>query len=133
MAKEKSQNKKNVGGRPPLFTSAEELYEKGRKWLEELGSKNLPLTVTGLALALGFTSRQALLNYEGKPDFVDAIKRLKTAVEMGYEVRLHGHNPTGAIFALKNMNWHDEHMVVGNPAKPLTIITFNDKTQAGKS
>ena len=40
-----------------------------------------PLTVTGLALALGFTSRQALLNYQDKEEFVDTIARAKAVVE----------------------------------------------------
>lgn len=47
-----------------------------------------PPTVTGLALALGFTSRMALLNYQAKKEFVDTITRAKTMVEAYTEQRL---------------------------------------------
>lgn len=40
-----------------------------------------PLTITGLALSLGFTSRQSLLNYQERVDFVDIITRAKLQIE----------------------------------------------------
>lgn len=65
-------------------------------------------TVTGLALHLGFTSRQAILNYEDDPKFIDAIKTAKLRVENQYEEALFSKNPAGAIFALKNFGWSDK-------------------------
>ena len=62
-----------------------------------------PPTVTGLALALGFTSRQALLNYQAKPDFVDTITRAKARVEQYAEERLFDRDGSnGAQFSLRN-------------------------------
>ncbi len=64
-------------------------------------------TVTGLALALDLT-RQGLINYEGKDDFVDTIKRAKTKVESYVEQRLFHANAVGSIFNLKNnFGWKD--------------------------
>ena len=64
-------------------------------------------TVTGLALALGFTSRQALLNYQAKKEFVDAITRAKTRCEEYAESRLYTRDGArGAEFSLRyNFGW----------------------------
>ena len=68
-------------------------------------------TVTGLALALDLT-RQGLINYEGKPEFVDTVKRAKTRVEAYIEQRLYYQNTTGSIFNLKNnFGWKDKQEV----------------------
>ena len=62
-----------------------------------------PPTITGLALALGFTSRQALLNYQGKKEFVDTITRAKSFVEKYAEERLFDREGVqGAKFSLVN-------------------------------
>jgi len=67
-------------------------------------------TTTGLALAIGFNSRQSLLNYEEKPAFVDTIKRAKLRLEAAIEDALVNRNGsvTGLIFNLKNnYGWKD--------------------------
>lgn len=69
-----------------------------------------PPTVTGLALALGFTSRQALLNYQAKKAFVDTVLRAKARIEAYAEERLFDRDgQRGAEFSLKyNFRWVDE-------------------------
>lgn len=69
-----------------------------------------PPTVTGLALALGFTSRQALLNYQAKKAFVDTVLRAKARIEAYAEERLFDRDgQRGAEFSLKyNFRWADE-------------------------
>ena len=71
-----------------------------------------PLTVTGLALALGFRSRQALLNYQHRDsDFDDAISRAKTYIEAYVESRLFDKEGcNGAKFSLSNnfRGWKDK-------------------------
>ena len=66
-------------------------------------------TVTGLALALGFNSRQTLLNYQAQPEFVDTITRAKTRCEEYAESRLYDRDGArGAEFSLKyNFRWED--------------------------
>lgn len=70
-----------------------------------------PPTVTGLALALGFTSRQALLNYQAKKAFVDTVTRAKSRVEQYTEERLFDRDgQRGAEFSLEhNFRWMDKH------------------------
>lgn len=107
----------NKGGRPPMYKSPKALIQKigeyfdhiqgekvGRKWIRP----QEPPTVTGLALFLGFSSRQSLLDYKEKEEFTDIIKRAVTVVENGYELKLSSMASTGAIFALKNMGWQDK-------------------------
>lgn len=129
------EEKKHPGGRPPFYTSAEEMQERidayftecdGKPLLDENGipirnkygkiirDDRKPYTITGLALALGFTSRQALLNYEGKEEFHDTIARAKSRVERYVEERLFdkdGNN--GAKFSLMNnfKGWKEQQDV----------------------
>lgn len=89
-------------GRKPTFASAEEMQEKIDAYFESCEAKLLrdrngdpmlnkngepvwyggkPLTMAGLALALGFTSRQSLLNYRAKKEFMDTVMRARLRVE----------------------------------------------------
>jgi hypothetical protein len=79
-----------------------------------LGAK--PPTMTGLALALGFTSRQSLLNYQGKAEFMDSITRAKARVEEYAESRLYDRDGAkGAEFSLKyNFKWAQEEKKDGD-------------------
>lgn len=122
----------NNGGRPRTYTDPEELRKRceeyfewclGEKseqsYIDENGLKKFvyirepePWTVTGLALFLGFVSRRSMSDYEARgDDFSPIIRAARTMVESGYEKRLHGQSATGAIFALKNMDWTDKHEV----------------------
>lgn len=71
-----------------------------------------PPTVTGLALALGFSGRQTLLNYQGRKAFVDTITRAKSRCEAYTEGRLYDRNGSrGAEFSLKyNFRWEDPQL-----------------------
>ncbi len=61
-----------------------------------------PPTMTGLALALGFTNRQSLLNYKARPAFTDTITRAKSIVERYTEERLFDKDGcNGAKFSLQ--------------------------------
>ncbi len=121
----------NIGGRPPAFKTAEEMQEKIDEYFKDCEGHVLtdndgeiiydkhgqplivgshPPTVTGLALALGFTSRQALLNYQAKKAFVDTITRAKSRIEEYTESRLFDRDGVnGAKFSLKNnfRGWSD--------------------------
>lgn len=63
-----------------------------------------PLTVTGLALALGFTTRQSLLNYQAKSKkYQEIIERAKLKIENYAEMRLYDKDGSnGAKFNLQN-------------------------------
>ena len=122
-------------GRPPKFKSKDEMQEKIDAYFEECKGKILtddegkvitdkygqpviidrkPLTVTGLALALGFSSRQSLLDYEAKKEFLDTITRAKARVEEYTEMMLFDKNASnGAKFSLANNfeGWKDRKNV----------------------
>ncbi len=73
------------------------------KWGQEIRIGKKPYTITGLALAIGFNSRQALLNYQGREAFNDTITRAKAKVEAYAEARLFDKDgSSGAQFNLKN-------------------------------
>lgn len=124
----------NKVGRPPMYKSVEEIQEKIDAYFEEcegqpyivdgvaLTDKNgkpiivgeKPLTITGLALALGFNSRQSLLNYQAKKEFVDTIMRAKTRVECYAEERLFDKDgANGAKFSLANNfeGWREKQQI----------------------
>lgn len=132
-------------GRPPMYKTKEEIQEKIDKYFEECKGTPLlnedgtvatnkygepilvdrkPLTITGLALALGFTSRQALLNYQGKDEFVDTITRAKAKVEQYAEERLFDKDgANGAKFSLANNfeGWKEKQQIDANVDSDMTI------------
>jgi hypothetical protein len=91
--------------RPRKYNSIEEIEADALKYMEEKKGK---LTVTGLALALGFESRQSFYDYEKNGEFSYTIKHFRLQIENGYEEKLHENGCTGAIFALKNFGWKDK-------------------------
>ena len=95
-------------GRPRKYETPEEFDEKVFEYQTYCEESGEPVTWTGLALFLGFSSRQSIDEYLKYDGFSDSVKRAKTFVEWEYEKRLCGDKPTGAIFALKNFGWADK-------------------------
>ena len=121
---------KHAGGRPRKYQTVEEL----QKAIDFYFNTDDHYTVTGLALSLGFTSRQALIVNEGySPEFFDALKTAKLKVENFYEKHLTANNATGSIFALKNFRWQDkqitEHIVDEDTANLLGMIDGSSKAK----
>jgi len=94
-------------GRPPIYETVEQILPALEAWEELISNGDKP-TVTGLCLALGFESKDTLYAYRDKPDFSYPIKKALLIVENGYEKALRENQPTGSIFALKNMGWKDK-------------------------
>ena len=92
-------------GRPPIFETPEQL----EKAIEAYFDAKPKVTITGLALHLGFCDRQSLYDYEEKEQYSCIIKKARLRVECAYEENLATGTPTGSIFALKNMGWKDKH------------------------
>lgn len=67
-----------------------------------------PITVAGLALYLGFSSKDEFDEYEQTGYHKLFIQRARFRVMAYYESRLHYPAPTGAMFALKSMGWADK-------------------------
>lgn len=83
-------------------------------------------TITGLALHLGFESRQSIYDYEKKGEYSYTIKKARLQVEYEYEKALMGKSYAGAIFALKNFGWADkqevDHTTKGESMNPTPVM-----------
>lgn len=121
-----------MAGRKRLFSSKKKLEEKINEYFKKCEGEVLkdkdgdpiydkygnpviigqkPPTVTGLALALGFKSRQSLLNYQDTEEFFDTITRAKMVIEEYNEMRLYDREGVnGAKFNLINnfKGWSDK-------------------------
>ena len=96
-------------GRPPKYSNAAELQaavdayfescrghyrrdDAGAYVLDRSGRPILdgaaPLTISGLQMALGFKSRQSLLDYRGRKQYADIIQRARLRIEAYTEERL---------------------------------------------
>ena len=123
-------------GRPRMYASPEDFEAKVCAYQEHCRENKEPVTWTGLALFMGFSSRQSIDEYQNYPEFSYCVKKAKTIVEWHYEMRLCGDKPTGAIFALKNMGWTDkqemDHSSVDGTmsTKPTTVelVAPDDKS-----
>lgn len=91
-------------GRPLKYETPEELEEA----VEEYFAKNPKKpTQSGLALHLGFVSRQSLFDYKGREEFSYTIKKAMHRIDEQHEKRLYEHSNSGSIFYLKNRGWTD--------------------------
>ncbi len=137
-------------GCPPMYETPEEMQKVIDKYFEDcngeyvvidgyvatdkngdpIKTKERPLTITGLALALGFSGRQALLNYEGKPEFMDTIKRAKSRIEQYAEERLFDKDGVnGAKFNLSNnfKGWSEKQQIDSNVNLAPVVFTGSDE------
>ena len=136
----------NEEGRPLLFKKVEELKvkideyfqwcdDRAKKcWDEKLQKEYMisdpaPYTMSGLARRLGI-SRQSLINYKNKDEFLDTIKEAREKVHEDVETRLMGtRNERGAIFNLKNnFGWKDKSEIDQNVKGVINIkkISYKD-------
>ena len=119
-----AQKVRETVGKPPKFKTVEEMQEKIdayfkdceghplcgsdgepilNKWGEAVIVGARPLTMSGLANALGFESRFSLRYYKGKPAFRSAITRAQSRIEQYTEERLFDKDGSnGAKFSLQN-------------------------------
>ena len=93
--------------RPRIIKSPEQFDQAVEEYLAQVAQEKTQITLTGLILALGLSSRQSLAHYEGRSEFCDSVRRAKLLVEHEYEKRLFGAACTGAVFALKNFGWKE--------------------------
>lgn len=123
------EEEKDKGGRPPHYTTAEEMQVKIDEYFTYQDELKRPLTITGLALHLGFCDRSSFYDYEENEGFFYTIKKARTRIENNYEEHLFSKAYPGAIFALKNFGWKDKQEIEhsGNESKPITIKKTYEK------
>lgn len=127
----------------PKFSSADELDKLVDAFFKQLEGKKRtttktntaktvdakPATLTGLALHLGFHSREQFERYESKGKFSANLKKGRLRIEAIYEKKLHQTTFGGAIFALKNLGLQSvkyspkvQMLVNKNPVKWQTVV-----------
>jgi hypothetical protein len=129
---------KNPVGKPPVFSSPEEMQKQIEDYLHNCpdvltivtkdGDKiELPkLTSSGLAYHIGFASRQSLYDYAKKDEYSYTIKRAMLFIEKEYEMKLGTGNAAGIIFALKNFGWKDQTEIVQKTEADLSDLTDDE-------
>lgn len=142
-------------GRPPKYKTVAEMQERIDQYFRDCdgypitdrdGStvydkhgnpamRSTPYTITGLSLALGFTSRHALLGYEAKDEFAHTIARAKARVEAFAEGKLFESGiANGAKFALGNnfYNWADKQEVKSEVDATVKVELAGELTEYSK-
>ncbi len=76
-------------------------------YFENCTKNDMPITLTGLVLALD-TTREIVLNYPPKDEFFNIINQAKLRVEQAYEERLIKRGNSGDMFALRVLGWDDK-------------------------
>lgn len=142
-------------GRPPLYETVEELQDKIDEYFDYCDNKTKdmysekqgnmivadpePYTMAGLAYALGM-SRQTLIDYKNRDEFIDAIKKARDRVEADVERRMNSKDTftPGLIFNAKNnFGWRDKiAQEISNPdgsLNPYNALTAEElRKLAGK-
>jgi hypothetical protein len=114
----------NARGRPRKIQSPDHFDDLVDAYVNFCYEVEEPLTITGLALFVGFCNKRELHKFKtDQPNFASSINRAVSVVEAGYERNLHAASAGGSIFALKNFGWHDktEHEVTGAAGGPVLI------------
>lgn len=137
------------GGRPRIYETAEDLEyaiesyftlcdtrtriakkvdTDGNVTEQEVSDPEI-YTITGLALHLGYASKQSIYDNEKIEEFSYPIKRARTRIENQIEIEARNvKNPVGQIFMLKNFGWVDKQEIDQTNHYPDGInINFVDK------
>ena len=119
-------------GQPRKVATPEEFDRLVEEYRLDREVNQKPILMTGMARYLGFASRQSFFDYGKAPEFAYSVARAKLLVEEEYESKLHGPNPTGGIFGLKNMGWTDkQELDHRTPDGPLEVSVTRRIVDAG--
>jgi len=98
---------------PKILTSPLELELLADEYFDNCKEFERPLTMPGLAYALGFSSTRTLHSYrhdDSHKEFNDAANRACLRIEQFTAEQLFnkGVNVAGPVFSLKNQGWRDK-------------------------
>jgi hypothetical protein len=111
-----------AGGRPMIWKDPIELSDL----ISDYFNQTTRPTLSGLAVFLE-VDRHTLYNYKERDEFFHIIKRATAKVEAIYEERaIYENNPTGVIFALKNMGWSDNKKIDLAVSKEQPLFSLSD-------
>ena len=98
-------------GRPPIIATPDELESVVRDYIASCSDGKAP-SLAGLCLAAGYSSKSALIEVAKRPGFSEPVQKARELIEDWWVGRLSQHQPTGAIFALKNLaGWTDKQEI----------------------
>lgn len=98
------ERRRRPGGRPRRYESPEQMQAV----VDDYFATVEVLTVSGLAIHLGFAHRKSLLDYARYGDvFCNVVKRALLRIEADYEKGLSKPAAAGSKFALRRMGWSD--------------------------
>ena len=112
-----------VTGRPRIIDSPEHFDQLVDQYVLDCFEEKEPVTITGMALYLGFASKQSFYDYGKRDGFSCSVKRASFLVEHAYETGLAKGAGAGHIFALKNFNWTDRQEISGPGGGPIETKT----------
>ncbi len=103
------------GGRELIVGTREKLEAAIEAYFQDCRDRDAPLTMAGLAHALG-TTRQTIHNYGEDERFFDLIKRARTMIEASLEEKMCTKSTftPGQIFAAKQYGYRDKVDDAGN-------------------
>lgn len=130
----------NNGGRPPIHDNEESIlkaineyftYIQGEPDTDEKSALDWVRrpeapTITGLALFLGYSTKQSIYDNIDKKEFSYLLKRAVMVIENHHEKRMDSTTVAGSIFVLKNMGWKDKTEVENTGSQ--TIVWKEEKT-----
>ena len=128
-------------GRPRIVKTAEELKDGVNSYYNSIIKTKITEegeevkyfyrpTITGLALHLGYATRQSIYdNQNADAEFSYILKKATTFIEQYHEESLDSKNVAGHVFALKNMGWSDKTEIETKEVKEevIDISKFTDK------
>jgi hypothetical protein len=125
----------SVMGRPRKYDNPQELEDAVYKYFEQFEGDGESLrkspTVAGLALYLGFESRQSIYDYAENGNFSYIIKKALLQFEDFHESALNNNNVTGHVFWLKNHGWKDKSEVDNTLNIKSAFVEFGDGNGEG--
>jgi hypothetical protein len=101
---------KHAGGRPPIWSSPEQLQNQINLYYEDCKSRNAPLTIAGLAVGMN-VDRQTVYNYAKKDEFFDIVKKAREYVLASWEEVAITRGNAGTIFLMKNYGYTDRQEI----------------------
>jgi len=122
--------KHKTAGQPKKY-SLQKIKEGCDNYFEICELSEIHLTITGLALACGFNSRQQIYEYAEYEEYSDILKLARLRVENGYELDLRSPYVAGSKFALSNMGWSEKETVISQQS--LSEEDFVDLAKEVKS
>lgn len=117
--------KRDRPGQPPKWETPEELQEDIDMYIKVCTDEGRPLTIAGLAVALG-VDRHTIYNYEKKDEFFHIIKKARDHILSFLEEKLMMEGKAGQIFLAKNYGYADRQEIESSGTNSIKVTWGND-------